>query len=60
MADDLHNRGEPDRSRINLEEEHEIRYWTRRLGISEDQLRLAVKARGASAEKVAGYFGKTL
>lgn len=60
MADDLSNRGEPDRSRININEDHEVAYWTRRLGISPDQLRLAVKARGNSAEKVAEYFGKTL
>lgn len=60
MADDRNDRGEPDRSRINLNEAYEVRYWTQRFGISEDQLRLAVKARGNSAEQVAGYFGKTL
>jgi len=27
MADDLTNRGARDRSRINVNEEHEVRYW---------------------------------
>jgi len=60
MADDPDNRGAADRSRINLDEAYEVRYWTQRFGISEEQLRHAVKARGVSAQKVADYFGKTL
>jgi len=29
MADDTNNRGAQDRGRINVNEDHEIRYWTR-------------------------------
>jgi hypothetical protein len=52
MADNLSNRGEPDRSLINLGEPHEIAYWTGRLGISEAELRKAVEHAGNSARNV--------
>ena len=39
MADDKNNTGSPDRDRINLEEDYEIRYWTQALGVSEEQQR---------------------
>ncbi|GGD57723.1 Protein of unknown function [Pseudoxanthomonas indica] len=58
MSDDLNNRGEPDRSRIALGEEHEVRYWTGRFGISEEKLRSAVKEAGNSAEAVERWIAK--
>ena len=41
MADDLSNRGPQDRSRINMSEEHEVRYWTEALGVSREALQRA-------------------
>lgn len=52
MSDDRLNRGAQDRSRIALHEDYEVRYWTRELGVSEAQLRDAVREVGHSAEKV--------
>lgn len=52
MADDLNNHGERDRSRINLNEDHEVRYWTTALGVPEDELRRLVAEAGNSAEAV--------
>ncbi len=52
MADDLKNRGEPDRSRISLKEVHEVQYWSRKFGISAEQLQQAVKAAGPQAADV--------
>lgn len=52
MADDKTNRGAQDRSRINLSEEYEVRYWTDKLGVSKAQLEDAVREIGASAEAV--------
>ena len=52
MSDDLKNRGEPDRSRISLTEEHEVRYWTQALGVDKERLAAAVKAVGSSADRV--------
>ena len=34
MSDDKMNRGEPDRSRINLDEDYEVSYWSERFGIT--------------------------
>jgi hypothetical protein len=58
MADDLLNRGAQDRSRINLNEDHEVRYWTGALNVSEQQLRVAVAAVGVSAEAVRQFLDR--
>ncbi|QYJ19984.1 DUF3606 domain-containing protein [Achromobacter sp. ES-001] len=58
MADDLKDRGPQDRSRINVNEAHELRYWTQALGVTEGQLREAVQAVGASAAAVRKHLGK--
>lgn len=56
MADDLSNRGAQDRSRINVNEEHELRYWTETLNVSEDRLRAAVSEVGVSADAVRQFL----
>ncbi|CAB3683997.1 MULTISPECIES: DUF3606 domain-containing protein [Achromobacter] len=58
MSDDLSKRGPQDRSRINVNETHELRYWTQALGVSEAQLRDAVKAVGPSATAVREHLRK--
>jgi hypothetical protein len=58
MSDDTRNRGEPDRSRINLSEDYEVRYWTEKLGVSREQLAVAVKQVGNSADAVRQALGK--
>ncbi|HZP88249.1 MAG TPA: DUF3606 domain-containing protein [Burkholderiales bacterium] len=45
-----------DRSKVNLHEDYEVRYWTQALGVSEEQLAQAVKAVGNSADRVREYF----
>lgn len=58
MSDDLSKRGPQDRSRINVNEPHELRYWTQALGVTESQLREAVKAVGPAATAVREHLGK--
>jgi hypothetical protein len=58
MADDLTNRGAQDHSRINVNETHEVRYWTQKWGVSEEQLAAAVKKVGVSVDAVARELGK--
>ena len=58
MADDLKNRGAQDRGRISMSEEHEVRYWTKALGVSKEQLAAAVAKVGNSAEAVRRELGK--
>ena len=37
MADDLKNRGAQDRSRVNIHEDYEVQYWTKKWGVSKEQ-----------------------
>jgi hypothetical protein len=52
MADDPNIRGQQDRQRINVNQEHEVRYWSEKLGVTPDELRQAVEAVGPIAEDV--------
>jgi len=56
MTDNTRTRGEPDRSLINVNQDHELRYWTQTLDVTEDELRAAVEAVGTSADKVREYL----
>jgi hypothetical protein len=52
MADDKSNPGGQDRSRINTSEDYEVRDWSKKFGVSADELKEAVKAVGSSAKAV--------
>lgn len=56
MADDLTNRGPQDRARIAMGELHEVSYWTRELGVTEEELQKAVDAVGNGADAVREYL----
>jgi hypothetical protein len=57
MADDKTLRGPADAARINLNEEHELRYWTKTFNVSEAKLRSAVASAGVMADRVRSYLG---
>jgi hypothetical protein len=57
MADDLKNRGQPDRSKINMHEAFEVKYWTKHLGVSKDELAAAINKVGNSAAAVMKQLG---
>lgn len=57
MPDDPSIRGPADAARIDLEEEHELRYWTQVLGVSETKLRAAVMFAGVMTGDVRAYLG---
>jgi len=59
MADDRDNRGSADRTRINMEEDYEVRYWTQKWRVSREQLAAAVRAVGVMAADVAKKLGKS-
>jgi hypothetical protein len=46
------------RSRININEDYEVRDWCKSLGVAEDKLRKAVAAVGDRADKVREHLGK--
>jgi hypothetical protein len=52
MADEKTKRGPQDRSRINLNEDYELLYWTKEFGVSEDMLRDTVHLYGNSVDAV--------
>jgi methylaspartate ammonia-lyase len=52
MPDDLKNRGRPDRDRINVNADHELRNSAQKFGVKPDELKEAVKRVGDRAEAV--------
>jgi len=52
MSDNKLNRGEPDRSKINMNEDYEVKYWTKHLGVSKEKLEQVVAKVGNSASAV--------
>jgi hypothetical protein len=56
MADDKSRPGGQDRTRINVNEDYELRDWSKKFGVTPEQLRAAVQAVGTSAEAVEKHF----
>jgi hypothetical protein len=56
MSDSKDSRGGQDRVRINVKQDHELRDWSKKFGVSPDQLQQAVKAVGDRAEAVEKYL----
>ena len=56
MADDLSKRGPQDRARIDVNQDWELRYWSKELSVSADEIRSAVQAVGPSTDKVREYL----
>ena len=52
MADDLKQTGKLDDSRINVEQDHEVRYWSAKFGVSRDDLRRAIDEVGPMVKDV--------
>ena len=52
MSDNKRNPGRPDRDRINVNEDYELKYWTEQFGVSKEELAAAVKKVGPMARDV--------
>jgi hypothetical protein len=50
--DQLKKNGQQDRSKINMHEDYEVKYWTKELGVNKEQLRRLVDKVGNSAAAV--------
>jgi 3-oxoacyl-[acyl-carrier-protein] synthase III len=59
MSDEKLKRGQPDRSLINMSEDYEVKYWTKHLGVSREELQRAVDKVGNSAATVRKELGAT-
>jgi hypothetical protein len=58
MADDPKQTGKPDDQRINADEDHELAYWSEKLGVSRDELRKAVQAAGPMVKDVQRHLNR--
>ena len=58
MADDRNLRGPQDRQRINLSEDYEVAYWSKKWDVSREQLTEAVRKAGPMSAAVAKLLGK--
>ena len=52
MADNKSKPGGQDRTRINVNEDYELRDWSEKFRVTPEQLKSAVKAVGTNAEAV--------
>ncbi|WKA26371.1 DUF3606 domain-containing protein [Bradyrhizobium roseum] len=57
MSDNLTKRHQPDRSKINMSEDYEVKYWTNALGVSKEKLQKAIDKVGNSAAAVRKELG---
>jgi len=58
MADNPKERGPQDRARVNMEQDYEVRWWSKKFGVTPDKLRAAVDEVGSSSAAVARQLGK--
>jgi hypothetical protein len=52
MADDVEKSGKPDDARIDVDQEHEVRYWAGQFGVTPDEIRSAVRVAGPMVKDV--------
>ncbi|QHO72471.1 DUF3606 domain-containing protein [Bradyrhizobium sp. CCBAU 051011] len=55
--DNLTKRNQPDRSKINMHEDYEVKHWTKALGVTREKLQKAVDKVGNSAAAVRKELG---
>jgi hypothetical protein len=58
MPDNKKKPGGQDRTRINVNENYEVRDWSKKFGVTQDELKKAVAKVGTSAEAVKKHLGR--
>lgn len=56
MSDDKTKSGGQDRKRISLDEDYEVRDWSKKFGVTAEELKAAVKAVGNDAAAVEAHL----
>ncbi len=56
MSDDKTKTGGQDRARINTSEDYEVRDWSKKFGVTPDELKAAVKVVGNKAAAVEAHL----
>jgi uncharacterized protein DUF3606 len=57
MADDRSLRGGQDRTRVNMDQDYEAKYWAAKWGVSQEELRAAVAKVGPMVNDLEQHFG---
>jgi len=60
MSDDVRKRVPEDRSRINVNEPWELKYWSKTLGVTPDRLKEVIRQVGTRTEDVEQYLSSTV
>lgn len=58
VSDDRNDRSPVDLSRINLNDDHQMRYWSKALGVTEEELKRAIKGVGPLTRAVRAFLNK--
>lgn len=58
MSDSKDKVGKPDRDRINIHEDYELRDWSKKYGVTHEALKKAVHKVGPMARDVAKELGR--
>jgi len=58
MSDSMLRRGQPVRSFINMDQDDQVKFWTRHLEVTVEDLRRAVEKVGNAAAAVRKQLGK--
>ncbi|WP_284620541.1 DUF3606 domain-containing protein [Aquabacterium humicola] len=56
MPDNKERSGCQDRKRIDVDQDYELQDWSKKLGVTKEQLKEAVRAVGDNAEKVRDHL----
>jgi hypothetical protein len=56
MSDNKNHVGKADRDRINLSEDYEVNSWSKKFGITKDELKNAVKQVGSMSKDVEAFL----
>jgi hypothetical protein len=56
MSDNKKNTGRPDRDRVSLSEDYEVRDWAKRFNVSAEELKHAVRQVGNNAKDVEAFL----
>lgn len=58
MSDNTRSPGGQDRKRVNVNEDYELRDWSKKFGVTPGEIRAAVRAVGDLAENVKEYLSR--
>ncbi len=56
MSDNKQKIGNPDRQRVNMSEKYEVENWTRKFGVSREELQKAVDKVGNESKDLEEFF----